>query len=107
MGIQLIKQSQDDGGDEISWKISPMTERLKSLAEKKLPEAIKFSWDAARTGVPSIHSCSQKQVFLKKSSSSLCVLLLLLLFYFKQIHVCIYIHTYIKAKSCSFSRFFQ
>ncbi|XP_039122512.1 DNA replication ATP-dependent helicase/nuclease JHS1 isoform X1 [Dioscorea cayenensis subsp. rotundata] len=57
----LIKQSQDDGGDEISWKISPMTERLKSLAEKKLPEAIKFSWDAARTGVPSIHSCSQKQ----------------------------------------------
>ncbi|KAM0935396.1 putative DNA helicase [Dioscorea sansibarensis] len=57
----LIKQSQDDGGDEITWKISPMSERLKSLAEKKMPETIKFSWDAARTGVLSIHSCSQKQ----------------------------------------------
>ncbi|KAJ0970838.1 hypothetical protein J5N97_018797 [Dioscorea zingiberensis] len=57
----LIKQSQDDGGDEITWKISPMNERLRSLSEKKLPETMRFSCDASRPGVPTLIPCSQKQ----------------------------------------------
>ncbi|GFZ00758.1 DNA replication helicase [Actinidia rufa] len=33
----LIKQSQDDGGDEVTWKISPVNDRLHAVS-KHLPE---------------------------------------------------------------------
>ncbi|KAF5744240.1 DNA replication ATP-dependent helicase/nuclease DNA2 isoform X3 [Tripterygium wilfordii] len=36
----LIKQSQDDGGDEITWKISPVNEKLQSVS-KHMPEMIR------------------------------------------------------------------
>ncbi|EXB70693.1 DNA2-like helicase [Morus notabilis] len=38
----LIKQSQDDGGDEITWKISPVNERLQAVS-KRMPETVKVS----------------------------------------------------------------
>ncbi|XP_050237570.1 DNA replication ATP-dependent helicase/nuclease JHS1 isoform X2 [Mercurialis annua] len=33
----LIKQSQDDGADEITWKISPVNQRLQALSKHTLP----------------------------------------------------------------------
>ncbi|XP_048233494.1 DNA replication ATP-dependent helicase/nuclease JHS1 isoform X3 [Ricinus communis] len=36
----LIKQSQDDGGDEITWKISPVNQRLEAVS-KHIPSLIK------------------------------------------------------------------
>ncbi|GMY22919.1 DNA replication ATP-dependent helicase/nuclease JHS1 isoform X2 [Fagus crenata] len=30
----LIKQSQDDGGDEVTWKISPVNERLQAVSKR-------------------------------------------------------------------------
>ncbi|CAH2038530.1 unnamed protein product [Thlaspi arvense] len=36
-GMVLIKQSQDDGGEEITWKISPVNERLRAAA-KQVPK---------------------------------------------------------------------
>ncbi|CBI16748.3 unnamed protein product, partial [Vitis vinifera] len=34
----LIKQSQDDGSDEVTWKISPVNERLQAMTKKHGPE---------------------------------------------------------------------
>lgn len=36
----LVKQSQDDAADEITWKISPVNERLQAVS-KQMPEVIK------------------------------------------------------------------
>ncbi|KAG5627158.1 hypothetical protein H5410_012376 [Solanum commersonii] len=36
----LIKQSQDDGGDEVTWRISPVNERLHAMS-KQLPKMVK------------------------------------------------------------------
>ncbi|KAK7401394.1 hypothetical protein VNO78_12831 [Psophocarpus tetragonolobus] len=36
----LVKQSQDDGADEVTWKISPVNERLQAVS-KQTPEVIK------------------------------------------------------------------
>ncbi|XP_027113474.2 DNA replication ATP-dependent helicase/nuclease JHS1-like [Coffea arabica] len=43
----LIKQSQDDGGDEVTWKISPINERLHSMS-KNFPEVVKVLKDSTR-----------------------------------------------------------
>ncbi|OVA14827.1 DNA replication factor Dna2 [Macleaya cordata] len=46
----LIKQSQDDGADEVTWKISPVNERLQAV-NKRLPETIK-KWLSSPTLKP-------------------------------------------------------
>lgn len=36
--IQLIKQSQDDGGAEVvTWKISPVNDRLRTMKSRHFP----------------------------------------------------------------------
>ncbi|XP_042487898.1 DNA replication ATP-dependent helicase/nuclease JHS1 isoform X4 [Macadamia integrifolia] len=56
----LIKQSQDDGGDEITWKISPVNERLQAVS-KHLPEMMRALADASKLNALNFHKCSQKQ----------------------------------------------
>ncbi|KAG9452225.1 hypothetical protein H6P81_005129 [Aristolochia fimbriata] len=56
----LIKQSQDDGGDEVTWKISPVNERLRSVT-KNLPELMGLLSDASNRSVSSFRLCSQKK----------------------------------------------
>ncbi|XP_043718430.1 DNA replication ATP-dependent helicase/nuclease JHS1 isoform X4 [Telopea speciosissima] len=56
----LIKQSQDDGGDEITWKISPVNERLQAVS-KHLPEMMRALADASKLNSLNFHKCSQKQ----------------------------------------------
>ncbi|KAL1172799.1 hypothetical protein V6Z11_A05G373200 [Gossypium hirsutum] len=50
----LIKQSQDDGGDEVTWKISPVNERLLAVSKHTpvLPDSSKHNSFL-------IHQCSQ------------------------------------------------
>ncbi|XP_031092095.1 DNA replication ATP-dependent helicase/nuclease JHS1 isoform X1 [Ipomoea triloba] len=55
----LIKQSQDDGGDEITWRISPVNERLNALSKsEKLPVLA----DCSRLNLLNFQQCSQKKV---------------------------------------------
>ncbi|XP_058104199.1 DNA replication ATP-dependent helicase/nuclease JHS1 isoform X2 [Magnolia sinica] len=54
----LIKQTQDDGGEEVTWKISPVNERLRSVT-KNLPEMMRVLSDASKLNT--LHPCSQKQ----------------------------------------------
>nr|XP_016503533.1 PREDICTED: DNA replication ATP-dependent helicase/nuclease DNA2 isoform X3 [Nicotiana tabacum] len=56
----LIKQSQDDGGDEVSWRISPVNERLHAVS-KQLPEMVKVLADSSRFNSLSIQECSLKK----------------------------------------------
>ncbi|XVE90822.1 hypothetical protein DITRI_Ditri20bG0106900 [Diplodiscus trichospermus] len=50
----LIKQSQDDGGDEVTWKISPVNERLQAVS-KHMPLVA----DSSKHNSSTIHQCSQ------------------------------------------------
>ncbi|OWM91537.1 hypothetical protein CDL15_Pgr024861 [Punica granatum] len=54
----LIKQSQDDGGDEVTWKISPVNERLQAVS-KKMPEMIKVLAESSKLNSLYIRQCSQ------------------------------------------------
>ncbi|XP_030475354.2 DNA replication ATP-dependent helicase/nuclease JHS1 [Syzygium oleosum] len=54
----LIKQSQDDGGDEITWKISPVNERLQTVS-KHMPETIKVLAESSRLNSSYIQQCSR------------------------------------------------
>ncbi|XP_030549255.2 DNA replication ATP-dependent helicase/nuclease JHS1 isoform X3 [Rhodamnia argentea] len=54
----LIKQSQDDGGDEVTWKISPVNERLQTVS-KHMPETIKVLAESSRLNSSYIQQCSQ------------------------------------------------
>ncbi|KAF8030733.1 hypothetical protein BT93_D0041 [Corymbia citriodora subsp. variegata] len=54
----LIKQSQDDGGDEVTWKISPVNERLQTVS-KHMPETIKVLAESSRLNSSYIRQCSQ------------------------------------------------
>ncbi|KAJ4958932.1 hypothetical protein NE237_026043 [Protea cynaroides] len=56
----LIKQSQDDGGDEITWRISPMNERLQAVS-KHLPETMRALADASNLNALNFRQCSQRQ----------------------------------------------
>lgn len=67
----LIKQSQDDCGDEITWKISPVNERLRTLTSKQLPRMTSILSDPARSLAPFIHPCLQKQNPSSSASASL------------------------------------
>ncbi|XP_020538539.1 DNA replication ATP-dependent helicase/nuclease JHS1 isoform X2 [Jatropha curcas] len=53
----LIKQSQDDGGDEITWKISPVNERLQAKS-KYMPQVTKELADSSKMNSLSIRPCS-------------------------------------------------
>lgn len=57
MLLQLIKQSQDDGGDEVTWKISPVNERLQAVS-KKMPEVVRLLADSSRVNASYIQHCS-------------------------------------------------
>ncbi|KAL5560584.1 hypothetical protein UlMin_036795 [Ulmus minor] len=57
----VIKQSQDDGGDEITWKISPVNERLQAVS-KRMPEMIRVLADSSRQNSLSIQRCSTSPV---------------------------------------------
>ncbi|OMO90149.1 hypothetical protein COLO4_19317 [Corchorus olitorius] len=52
----LIKQSQDDGGDEVTWKISPVNQRLQALT-KRLPVLA----DSSKHNSFTINQCSQNK----------------------------------------------
>ncbi|KAK9749095.1 hypothetical protein RND81_02G102300 [Saponaria officinalis] len=52
----IIKLSQDEGGDEVTWKISPVNERLQALS-KLAPDVVKALADASR-----LNSCSFQQL---------------------------------------------
>ncbi|GFP90454.1 DNA replication ATP-dependent helicase/nuclease dna2 [Phtheirospermum japonicum] len=57
----LIKQSQDDFNDEVTWKISPVNERLNALS-KNLPGRMRALADSTRFNSMSFQPCSQKKV---------------------------------------------
>ncbi|XP_049368809.1 DNA replication ATP-dependent helicase/nuclease JHS1 [Solanum verrucosum] len=56
----LIKQSQDDGGDEVTWRISPVNERLHAMS-KQLPKMVKVLADSSRFNSLNIQECSLKK----------------------------------------------
>lgn len=60
--LQLIKQSQDDGGEEVSWKTTPVNERLQAVS-KKMPEIIKVLAESSKLNSLYIRQCSQAKVF--------------------------------------------
>ncbi|KAJ6874165.1 DNA replication ATP-dependent helicase/nuclease JHS1 [Populus alba x Populus x berolinensis] len=53
----LIKQSQDDGGDEVTWKISPVSERLQAVS-KQMPQLIQLLAESSKLNSFSIRPCS-------------------------------------------------
>ncbi|XP_028095091.1 DNA replication ATP-dependent helicase/nuclease DNA2 isoform X1 [Camellia sinensis] len=56
----LIKQSQDDGGDEVTWKISPVNDRLHAVS-KHLPEMVRVLADSSRLNSLNFHCCQQNK----------------------------------------------
>ncbi|KAL1802450.1 hypothetical protein ACET3Z_031097 [Daucus carota] len=53
----LIKQSQDEGGDEVTWRISPVNERLNAKF-KQLPGVMRVLADSSRLNSMTIQKCS-------------------------------------------------
>ncbi|XP_020577562.1 DNA replication ATP-dependent helicase/nuclease DNA2 isoform X2 [Phalaenopsis equestris] len=66
----LIKQSQDDGGDEISWKISPLNQRFRPFNANKLPRTMSILADQPRPIGSFIHPCLQQQNYSCTSAAS-------------------------------------
>ncbi|CAN0842535.1 DNA replication ATP-dependent helicase/nuclease JHS1, partial [Linum grandiflorum] len=71
----LIKQSQDDGADEVTWKISPVNERLQAVS-KHSGDTIKTLAESSRLSSFAIHHCTEEKEspttsdkFLKPHSS--------------------------------------
>ncbi|KZV43646.1 hypothetical protein F511_00197 [Dorcoceras hygrometricum] len=60
----LIKQSQDDGMDEVTWRISPVNEKLHAMS-KHSPGKIRVLGDSSR-----FNSLSFQQCLLKKMQTS-------------------------------------
>ncbi|XP_057510867.1 DNA replication ATP-dependent helicase/nuclease JHS1-like [Actinidia eriantha] len=56
----LIKQSQDDGGDEVTWKISPVNDRLHAVS-KHLPEMVRVLADSSRINSLNFQHCQQNK----------------------------------------------
>ncbi|KMS95822.1 hypothetical protein BVRB_004770 isoform B [Beta vulgaris subsp. vulgaris] len=54
----LIKQSQDDGGEVVTWKISPVNERLQAIS-KLAPDVMKALADASRLNSSSFQNMSE------------------------------------------------
>ncbi|XP_042401079.1 DNA replication ATP-dependent helicase/nuclease JHS1 [Zingiber officinale] len=57
----LIKQSQDDGVDEVTWKISPVNERLHSISSRRLSGKMKGFCDTSRPQLSTLRPCSSNQ----------------------------------------------
>ncbi|KAI3719214.1 hypothetical protein L6452_20109 [Arctium lappa] len=55
----LIHQSQDDGGDEVTWRISPVNERLHALT-KNLVEVRKVLGESSRFNIVKFKQSSEK-----------------------------------------------
>ncbi|XP_056693295.1 DNA replication ATP-dependent helicase/nuclease JHS1 isoform X2 [Spinacia oleracea] len=53
----LIKQSQDDGGEEVTWRISPVNERVRAIS-KLAPDVVKALADASRLNSSSFQKLS-------------------------------------------------
>ncbi|XP_022897892.1 DNA replication ATP-dependent helicase/nuclease DNA2 isoform X3 [Olea europaea var. sylvestris] len=64
----LIKQSQDDGGDEVTWRISPVNERLHAMS-KHFPGMIKVLAESSRLNSMNFQQCSQKKVLASPGES--------------------------------------
>ncbi|XP_052211363.1 DNA replication ATP-dependent helicase/nuclease JHS1 isoform X2 [Diospyros lotus] len=56
----LIKQSQDDGGDEVTWKISPVNDRLQAVS-KRIPEMVKVLASSSRLNSLDFHLCQENK----------------------------------------------
>ncbi|PRQ49529.1 hypothetical protein RchiOBHm_Chr2g0122951 [Rosa chinensis] len=52
--------SQDDGGDEVTWRTSPVNERLKAVSKHK-PEMMRVLADTSRLKSLSINQCSKNK----------------------------------------------
>lgn len=63
----LIKQSQDDGVDVVTWKISPVNERLRSISSRQLSGKMKGFCDTSRPQVSTLRPCSSNQDPLSNS----------------------------------------
>ncbi|WJX81359.1 DNA helicase [Trifolium repens] len=63
----FIKQSQDDGADEVTWKISPVNERLQA-ASKHMPKIIQALADSSRANMLLIQRCSEDKTSLDKGA---------------------------------------
>ncbi|XP_057807552.1 DNA replication ATP-dependent helicase/nuclease JHS1 isoform X2 [Salvia miltiorrhiza] len=64
----LIKQSQDDMVDEVTWKISPVNERLHAMS-KNLPGRIRVLADSTRFNSMNFQECSQEKVKISPNMS--------------------------------------
>ncbi|MCL7029277.1 hypothetical protein MKW94_019287, partial [Papaver nudicaule] len=56
----LIKQSQDDGVEDVTWRVSPVNDRLQAVS-KRLPDTIRVLADASRLNASSFRQCSNKE----------------------------------------------
>ncbi|ESW20803.1 hypothetical protein PHAVU_005G016100 [Phaseolus vulgaris] len=64
----LVKQSQDDAVNEVTWKISPVNERLQAVS-KHTPEVIKALAASSKMNLSPIRSHSGKETCLDKVAS--------------------------------------
>ncbi|KAK9202628.1 hypothetical protein WN944_017840 [Citrus x changshan-huyou] len=60
----LIKLSQYDGGDEVTWNISPVNERLLAVSKQMPPENIRVLANSSRLNSLTIHQCSHNKACL-------------------------------------------
>lgn len=65
----MIKQSQDEGGDEVTWRISPVNERLNAKS-KQLPGVMRLLADSSRLNSMSIQKCSLNKACFSLASPS-------------------------------------
>ncbi|KAE9617923.1 hypothetical protein Lalb_Chr03g0040701 [Lupinus albus] len=65
----FIKQSQDDGADEVTWKISPVNERLQAVS-KQMPAIIKALSDTSRVNLLPFRSCSENKASIDKDGKA-------------------------------------
>ncbi|KAI4353108.1 hypothetical protein L6164_002081 [Bauhinia variegata] len=61
----FIKQSQDDGVNEVTWKISPVNERLQSVS-KHMPHIVQALAESSRNNLLPIWNCSDDKASLGK-----------------------------------------
>ncbi|QCD95507.1 DNA replication ATP-dependent helicase Dna2 [Vigna unguiculata] len=66
--LKLVKQSQDDGVNEVTWKISPVNERLLAVS-KHTPEVIKALAASSKMNLSPIRNDSGKETCLDKVAS--------------------------------------
>ncbi|CAG7867376.1 unnamed protein product [Brassica rapa] len=65
----LIKQSQDDGGEEITWKISPIDQRLRAAA-KQVPKMMDLTENSVGFKSSTLRPCSLDKALQKQCPTS-------------------------------------